>query len=89
LHKIELINFLSENYFPTLEEIWVLNVFYYSNGLESFENLYYKQMRKLKFILWLESSNLKIKAELIQISRFVNLEELDLNIDRFQINEIM
>jgi hypothetical protein len=46
-------------------------------------------MRKLKLILWLESSNLKIKAELIQISRFVNLEELDLNIDWFQINEIM
>jgi hypothetical protein len=51
--------------------------------------MYYKQMRKLKLILWLENSNLNINAELTQISRFVNLEELDLTIDWFETNEIM
>jgi hypothetical protein len=44
---------------------------------------------KLKLILWLQNSNLKTNAELTQISRFVNLEELNLTIDWFETNEIM
>jgi hypothetical protein len=51
--------------------------------------MYYKQMRKLKLILWLKNSNLNVNAELTQISRFVNLEELDLTIEWFETNEIM
>ncbi len=51
--------------------------------------MHYKQMRKLKLILWLQNSNLKINAVLTQILRFVNLEELDLIIDWFKTNEIM
>jgi hypothetical protein len=51
--------------------------------------MYYKQMKKLKLILWLKNSNLKINAELTQISRFLNLEELDLTIDWFEANEII
>jgi hypothetical protein len=46
-------------------------------------------MRKLKLILWLENSNLNIKAELTQISRFINLEEFYLTTYWFETNEIM
>jgi len=78
--------FFAENHFPKLEEISVTNV-YFLNNFDSFADLYYKQIRKLRIILWIEALNLNLTAELTQISHFLKLEKLDLIINGFETNE--